>query len=98
MPETTLCWACSHEYAIGLDACPRCGATNGNADFERAMEELRERGEEARRRLIVQTRCPMCHGIGYRTALVTISGEEQAARCCWCGGTGYYWVEVDHAA
>jgi len=46
---------------------------------------------------VVQTRCPMCHGIGYRTALVTISGEEQASRCCWCAGTGYYWVEVDDA-
>jgi hypothetical protein len=46
---------------------------------------------------VVQTRCPMCAGIGYRTQMVTISGEEQAARCCWCGGTGYYWVEVDHA-
>ena len=51
MPETTLCWACSHEYAIGLERCPACGATNGNADPERAMEELRERSEEARRRL-----------------------------------------------
>ena len=46
----------------------------------------------------VQTRCPMCTGIGYKTQLVTISGEEQAARCCWCAGQGYYWTEVDHAA
>jgi hypothetical protein len=40
----------------------------------------------------------MCNGIGYKTQLVTISGEEQATRCCWCAGQGYYWTEVDHAA
>ena len=51
LPTTTLCWACSHEYAIDLDACPKCDATNGNADPEKAIEELRRRSEEARRRL-----------------------------------------------
>jgi rRNA maturation protein Nop10 len=51
MNETTLCWYCCHAYAIELDACPMCGATNGNVDPQRALDELRERSEEARRRL-----------------------------------------------
>ncbi len=51
LPTTTLCWACNHCYPIGYDACPKCDATNGNADPERAIEELRRRSEEARRQL-----------------------------------------------
>lgn len=51
LPTTTLCWACSHEYAIDLDACPKCNATNGNADAAKAIEELHDQAAEARRRL-----------------------------------------------
>lgn len=52
----------------------------------------------AKPREVVQTRCPMCAGIGFKTQMVTISGEEQMARCVWCAGTGYYWTELDDAA
>lgn len=51
----------------------------------------------AKPRDVVQTRCPMCHGIGYRVVSVTISDVEQMSCCVWCGGTGYYWTEIDDA-
>jgi hypothetical protein len=51
LPTTTLCWACSHEYAIDLDVCPKCGATNGNADPQKALDELHDQAAEARRQM-----------------------------------------------
>jgi len=37
---TTLCWNCSHTYGFLDAACPECGATNPNHDFEKAQAEL----------------------------------------------------------
>ena len=48
-------------------------------------------------REVVQTQCHMCAGIGYKPTFLTVSGVEQSAVCCWCGGRGFYWTEADHA-
>jgi hypothetical protein len=35
----TGCWKCSEPYPISREACPFCGAVNGNVDLERAQRE-----------------------------------------------------------
>ena len=36
----TACWKCDWLYSYRLAACPKCGATNGNVDLEKAQAEV----------------------------------------------------------
>ena len=37
----TLCWKCSKSMGFFQNPCPYCGATNGNVDIDKAMEEMK---------------------------------------------------------
>ena len=40
--SSTLCWNCNAQYGIDEATCPKCGAANGNVDFDLAMYQAAE--------------------------------------------------------
>jgi len=36
----TLCWKCDKKYDWKDNKCPHCGATNANADWDKAAKEM----------------------------------------------------------
>lgn len=45
---------------------------------------------------VVQTRCPVCQGSGWKETHVDELGGH-GWRCVWCSGLGYYWTEIENA-
>lgn len=43
----TSCWRCSAYYSAMLPRCPKCNATNANADFEAALAEMNHDRQDA---------------------------------------------------
>ncbi len=41
---------------------------------------------------VVQVRCPVCQGAGWRETHVDELGGH-GYRCVWCAGQGWYWTE-----
>lgn len=43
---------------------------------------------------VVQTRCPVCNGSGWKETHVDDLGHGHGWKCAHCGGCGHIWVEV----
>lgn len=44
---------------------------------------------------VVQVRCPVCHGTGWKETHVDDLGHGHGWKCAHCGGCGHIWVEVE---